>query len=199
MRRPVIRKLAGDESGATLVEFGIVAPVFCLLLVGALDIAHSLYMGAVLQGVVQKTSRDSTIEGSTPSALDAKVSAQIRPLANNAQITFKRRYYKSFTEARAARPEEWTDLNANGKCDNNEPFVDTNENTVWDADGGNSGQGGAKDATVYTVNVKYARMLPLDGFLPVSPTVDVSATTLLRNQPFDAQKSYSAPEVRNCS
>jgi Flp pilus assembly protein TadG len=198
MRR-VLTKLRADERGATLVEFAIVAPVFCLFLVGAFDISHELYMRSALQGIVQKAARDATIEGSVPSAIDKKVENQVRALANNATITYKRRFYKTFEDAAAAKREEWTDLNMNGKCDNNEPFVDINENNVWDEDGGNAGQGGAKDAAVYTVNIKYPRMLPLHGFLDVSPTVDLTATTILRNQPFDAQKQYDVPKVRNCA
>lgn len=198
MRRLSIPRLADDLRGATVVEFAMIAPVMCLLLAGSFDLAHTLYVRAALQGVVQKVSRDATIEGASPTALDAKVADGVRALSNDATFTFKRRYYKSFSEAAAKRAETWTDLNGNGKCDNNEPFVDGNENNTWDADGGNGGQGGAKDATVYTATMQYPRLFPINGFIDASPNVSVSATTILRNQPFDAQKSYSVPKVGNC-
>ena len=194
------RKLAlgSDQRGATIVEFALIAPALCLLLAGSFDIAHTLYVRTALQGIVQKVSRDATIEGSSPTALDTKVDRQVRALVNNATVTFKRRYYRSFSQAAAAQAEIWTDLDANGKCDHGEPFVDTNENNVWDRDGGNAGQGGAKDAIVYTVAMQYPRLFPLDGFIGLSSTINLDATTILRNQPFDAQASYGAPKPGNC-
>jgi Flp pilus assembly protein TadG len=39
---PAPANLARDQRGATLVGFALVAPVLALMLVGALDVAHSL-------------------------------------------------------------------------------------------------------------------------------------------------------------
>lgn len=194
----ILTRLATEQRGATVIEFAIIAPVMCLLLVGAFDVSHTLYLKSALTGIVQKTARDASIEGSSGSDLDKKVKQQVLVLVNNADVSFSRRFYKTFTEAAAAKAEDWTDLNGNGRCDNGEPFIDTNENSVWDRDGGDNGQGSAKDATVYTVTIQYPRMLPLDGFIDVDPNVKVIATTVLRNQPFDAQKSYGAPTSGSC-
>ncbi|MBB5714060.1 TadE/TadG family type IV pilus assembly protein [Sphingomonas aerophila] len=196
--------LSRDERGATVIEFGIMAPVFCCMLIGGFDIAHSLYLRATLQGVVQKTSRDSGLEANSDedrqALIDNKVRAQVRALVNNSDIKFERRFYRSFTDAAAARAEDWTDTNGNGRCDAGEPYTDTNNNSTWDDDGGDAGQGGAKDKTVYTVTVTYPRMLPLHKFVPSLPaTQTVVAESVLQNQPYTDQGSYTVTKtVRNC-
>lgn len=198
------KRLAVDQRGATVVEFAIVAPVLCLVLVGAFDVAHTLYMRATLQGILQKAARDSTLEeGSLAAqitATDNKVRSQVLALANNASLTFTRRFYRTFSEAAAARAETWTDTDGNGVCNGGEPYEDANANMTWDKDGGNAGQGGAKDATLYTVTVTYPRMFPLPKFTGAGgTTTKLSASTVLRNQPFSDQGSYAAPVVRNCT
>ena len=194
--------LTRDEAGATVVEFAIVAPVLGLVLLGAFDVAHTLYTRAVLQGIVQKTARDGALEAgasaTAQTALDDKVKAQAKAMANNAEVTVSRRFYRTFTEAAAARAETWTDTNSNGTCDGSEPFEDANRNNVWDADGGDAGQGGAKDATLYTVTVSYPRMFPFYNIAGGSRTTKITASTVLRNQPYADQGSYSAMQVRNC-
>lgn len=200
----MLRHLRTDERGAALVEFAVVAPVLSLLLVGGFDIAHTLYARSALQGIVQKTARDSGLESSTATAtqtaIDAKVTKQVKALANNATITFSRRYYRTFSDAAAAQAEPWTDTNHNSKCDAGEPYTDENNNSVWDADGGDDGQGGAKDKTVYTVSVSYPHMFPLWKFIGGSNTVNLSASTVLMNQPYTDQGSYTVTTtVRNCT
>lgn len=198
-----VRKLAPDERGTALTEFGLLFPVFALLVMGALDIAHTLYMNSVLQGALQKAARDSTLEtgtaGSTQTSIDNAVKSQVQDLHKSATVTFSRRYYKSFSTASAAQAESFTDSNANGTCDAGEPYQDNNNNSVWDADGGNAGQGGAKDVTIYKVTVTYPHMFPLYKFIGGSNMETVEAQTVLANQPYGAQSQYGAPTVRNCS
>ena len=196
------RKFGADRRGVTAVEFGIIAPVLCLLLVGGFDVAHTLYLRTTLQGIVQKAARDSSLEAETDAGatttIDDKVGRQVRALVNNAQINYSRRFYRTFADAAARDPEAWTDTNRNGRCDANEPYQDENNNRVWDADGGDDGQGTAKDRTVYTVTVNYTHMFPLYRFIAGTSAVSVSATTILENQPYSAQQSYAAATVRNC-
>jgi Flp pilus assembly protein TadG len=205
MIRRSLHRVAQDERGATIVEFAIVAPVMALLLLGAFDIAHSLYLRAVLQGIVQKVARDSTLESgldsSTQAALDAKVTGQAKALANNSDVTITRKWYRTFSNAAAAKFEPFTDTNGNGTCDGpsggtpGELYEDNNGNGRWDATGGNTGSGGAKDAVVYTVSVSYPRMFPIYRMMGGSSTTSITASTVLRNQPYGDQGS---PTVRNC-
>jgi Flp pilus assembly pilin Flp len=192
-----------DRRGATIVEFALVAPVLCLFLIGAMDIAHTLYMRSVLQGIVQKAGRDSGLEDATDTtrqaAIDAGITEQVRKLYRGVTPTFSRRSFTSYTQAAARIPEVWTDTNLNGRCDAGEPYVDANDSGTWDSDGGNSGQGGAKDRVIYTVSVTYRRMLPLNRFIGGSPTTTVAATTVLQNQPYSDQKTTIGTTVRNCT
>lgn len=203
MRQAILRRLGADRRGNTLVEFAIVAPVMCLFLAGSFDMAHTLYTRAVLQGIVQKTARDSGLESSTDptaqAALDAKVKNSVMALSNNATVTITRRFYRTFSDAQLAKAEPWTDTDKDGTCNHGEPYQDNNGNATWDRDGGDAGQGTAKDRTVYTVTMSYPRMFPINGFIPgLGPKTSIVASTVLENQPYSDQQSYGAPVVRNC-
>ncbi len=199
------RPLARDERGTTILEFGLIAPSLILMLMGALDIAHTLYMQSVLQGTVQKAARDGTLETSSGIddevryRIDQAVRRQLKYLNNRAEIDINRRFYRSFTEAQAQAAEEFTDTNGDGICNDGEPFDDRNNNGVRDTDGADSvDNAGARDNVVYTVTVHYARMFPLDKLMGGDGTTRMSARTVLANQPFGAQQQYDAPSVGKC-
>ncbi|MHA6723044.1 TadE/TadG family type IV pilus assembly protein [Sphingomonas sp. RS2018] len=202
MIRALHSRLRRDRRGATIIEFALVAPVMFLMLLGAFEVSHRLYTKAVLEGVVQKTARDSSLEiGASASAqvlLDEKVRKQLRAMYNGADIKISRRYYRTFTDAANARAEDYTDTNRNNTCDAGEPFEDDNRNGVWDADGGNGGQGGAKDATLYTVKVSYPSLFPVTRLVGGTNLDTVEATTVLKNQPYGDQGAYGAMTIGNC-
>lgn len=198
-------RLARAEEGATLTEFGLIAPVLCLLLIGSLEIGHRLYMHGVLEGAVQKAARDGSLETASGTSsdprdsIDARVLSQVRKLHNSANVTFNRRFYRTFTDASEKKTEEFTDTNGNGTCDADEPFEDVNNNGVWDRDGGDDiANAGARDAVVYTVTMNYPNMFPLHKFIGGSDTTTLSASTVLANQPYGEQQQYDAPTVGNC-
>ncbi|WP_033919882.1 TadE/TadG family type IV pilus assembly protein [Sphingomonas sp. 37zxx] len=202
-RSPLTRLPVSDRRGSTIVEFAIIAPVLCLILLGSFEVAHTLYMRGALQGVLQKIARDSSLESGTEAermeALDAQVTQSALGLANHAEVDITRRFYRTFSEAAAAHAEDWDDTNGNGRCDNGEPYEDANHNNVWDADGGSEGQGGAKDAVVMTVKVSYPSMFPLRKLLgKAAADTSVTAATVLRNQPYGDQGSFAQPVSRNC-
>lgn len=95
-------RILADQSGATIVEFGLVSTVFVTTLLGFLDLGHSLYMQSVLQGAVQKSARDATLESGKSEArqsqLDATVRERVEHLAANSSVTFSRRYFRDFTK-----------------------------------------------------------------------------------------------------
>lgn len=196
-------RLLQDTRGATIVEFGIIAPVLSLLLVGALDIAHTLYMKAALEGAVQKAARDSALESgiarNSDGAIDAKIEKQVHELNKVATFKATRRFYRTFSDAAAARAETFTDTNGDRICNNDEPYLDVNNNNRWDKDGGDEGQGGAKDRVLYTVSIEYPRMTPLAGWIGFSPIVKQQASAVLANQPYADQARYDPPTWRNCT
>lgn len=206
-----LRGIARAEEGVTIVEFALIAPALCLLLIGAFDVGHTLYMQSILQGAVQKAARDGTLESaagsdSTPrDVLDQRVRDQLLPLNKSADIQFNRRFYRTFSDAAEAKAETFTDTSdpaspyQDGKCNNGEPFVDANNNGRFDRDGGDSADhAGARDNIVYTVTVSYPRMFPLDRFIGGSGTTTLSASTVLASQPYGDQGTYDEPTVGHC-
>jgi hypothetical protein len=204
-----LRALAPSDRGIAATEFGLIAPVLFVVLFGAFDIGHTLYVKSVLEGAVQKAARDSTLQGASGTsatartAIDTKVKNQLLPLWPGATVAFKRRFYRTFSAAAAAAAEPFTDSASgpfkNGKCDNGESFTDSNNNGTRDTDGGDSAdRASARDNVVYTVTVSYPRVFPLDAFINVPPTTQLQATTVLANQPYGKQNTYSTPTVGHC-
>ena len=182
-----MRRLALDQRGVTVIEFAIVAPVMILLIMGLGDLLYQAYAQALLTGALQKAGRDSAIQGgaSNSAAIDAQVAAMVKQIAPQATWTSTRISYPTFSVI--GKPEDFTDSNNNGRCDNKESFTDTNGNGVWDADQGASSQGGANDVTVYTVTVTYPRVFPTPGLLGFSTNEMLTASTVLKNQPYATQ------------
>jgi hypothetical protein len=71
--------------------------------------------------------------------------------------------------------------------DPGECFTDENGNGSWDADPGVSGQGSASAVTLYTMTASYPRVFPVAGLLGWSSSTTISASTLLKNQPYATQ------------
>ncbi len=190
-------RLVRDESGATLVEFGFVAPLLMVLIMGIFDMAHTQYTAALVNGAMQKAGRDLTLEsaGSQQATIDQGVIDAVANVApNSATVTLEKLSHFDFSDI--GEPEVFTDDNSNGVCDNNEPYEDANDNGQWDADRGQAGIGGARDAVLYTATVTYPRLFPMAGLIGLEESVSVQAATVLRNQPFDEQNRTL--EVGNC-
>ncbi len=198
--RPPRLRLAKDELGAVLTEFGLLAPVMLLLLMGAFDVGHSLYLKTVIEGAVQKAARDSGLEDGTLSArqtvIDTRVRDQLRALVGTSPaINITRTYFRDFTDADAGTAEPFTDSDADSICDLGESYEDKNNSGTWDSTGGATGQGQAQDAVIYTVSITYPRMFPLNEFIGIPANAVVSAETVMNNQPYGSQ---AAVTTRNC-
>ncbi len=195
MRR-LASRIASDTRGATIVEFALVAPVLLMATMGIFDLGYNTYTTAMLQGSIQQAARGATIEGSQMQSaqLDAIVASAVHAVVPGATMTFTRKSYASFSKV--GQPEDYTDVNGDGTCDAGEPFEDANRNGTWDRDRGRSGQGGARDAVLYTVDVTYPRAFPIAPLIGMSPTFTARAKTVLRNQPYNVQDQTSV--TGNC-
>lgn len=192
-----------DETGISVTEFGLIAPVVATMLLGIMDAGHTLYMRTVLDGAIQDIARDSSLEDGGVLAkqeiVDARIKQQIQHLNKDATVSITRRYYRNFTNAYNANEEEYTDTNNDGECNNGEPYIDANLNDTWDSDGGDAGQGGAKDVSIVTVKVSYGRLFPMAALAGLPENVTVSANTVLANQPYGDQAQYGQAQTRNCN
>lgn len=207
-----LRSLLRDARGLAVTEFALIAPVFLLLLLGALDIGHTLYMQAVLQGVVQKTARDSSLESateqSTRDTLDDTVRQKVYALNKTANVDIQRVNYYTYTKAAQATAEPMKDdIDHNGVCNPGDTYWDNNNNGNWDRNGGDTGQGGTQSAVVYTVTVDYPRLFPIlslirlvrkDNSPVTASTTKLVAQTVLTNQPYGKRADEPTPVARAC-
>lgn len=195
--RLLIRRLALDSTGATLTEFAFVGPVLIMMIMGLFDMAHTQYTSAMLQGAMQKAGRDLTLENALnrQTQIDAKVRDMVRLVVPpGSTITFEKLSHFDFSDV--GEPEPILGDNGNGRCDPGEKYIDINGSGAWEADRGEAGIGGARDVVLYTANVRYPRLFPMFGLIGMPRNVNLSASTVLRNQPFDEQSRTTI--TRNC-
>lgn len=192
---PSLRALPRDNTGAAAVEFAMVAPVFLMLLLGSFEFGLNVYMRSVLEGAMQQAGRNSSLQSAQAgqTAIDTMVRSQVQNILPNATVNFTRQNYATFSKVN--KPEDFTDSNSNGLYDSGECFMDANGNNTWDADGGRDGLGGANDVVEYTATVAYSSWIAGAASLGISPTTQIKATTILRNQPFASQPGWSTRQV----
>lgn len=192
------RRVAIDRAGVTTVEFALVAPVLLVTVMGLFDLGYTMYTNSMLQGAIYKAARDSTIEGAAAksSDIDKSVEEAVRGVVYHAELEFDRKSYASFADV--SRPEDYSDIDKDGSCNNGEPFEDANGNGTWDQDRGSAGQGGARDAVLYTVTVTYDRPFPIASLIGQDNTFTLKSQTVLRNQPYGLQNT-AEPATGNCT
>lgn len=190
----MIRDLLADKDGATAVEFALIMPVLFTLLFAGFELGFAQYMRAVLEGAMQQAGRAATLQSaqSSQTTIDDYVRARMQDVLPGASVTLTRKNYALFSDVN--RPEDFTDLNLNGRRDAGECFTDLNGNGIWDADVGKSGNGGANDIVVYSAVVTYQTYMPSKVF-GMNPVTSISASTTLRNQPYGIQASRSVTQV----
>lgn len=200
MIRLLFRRLRRDRKGATLIEFALVAPILMIVVMGLLDMTYRLYATAMLNGEVQKAARDATLEmnasGAGQTALDTRIKTafkQVNGTVTDTSFSFTRRNFTNFTNAGKKEPS----TGPSGLCATGYTYVDTNNSGTWD-DGAIAGQGGADDVTLYTVQVTYKSLFPVNALYggPVNQTI--TATTVLRNQPYNDQAGRTSGPTRSC-
>lgn len=196
--------LRHSDRGATIVEFGIVAPVVMFAIIGSFDVGHGFFVKAILDGATQNAARLSSMERAATAEGQEEIDNQLRQsvltIAPAAQITAKRRFYKTFAASMEAVPEAVNEApgKANRKCDKGETFFDSNGNAAWDSDGGSEGQGGPKDIAVLKYSVKYPSLFPVRSLFGQSANVELESTSILANQPYAEQTPASAGGTVNC-
>ncbi|WP_338468381.1 TadE/TadG family type IV pilus assembly protein [Novosphingobium sp. ZN18A2] len=192
----MIRRLRHARDGVTAVEFALLAPFLLVTVLGLFDMGFNVYAQTMLQGAVQEAARSSTVKSAAGNLtdIDTLVTDAVKDVIPDATMSFARQSYANFTDV--GLPEDYTDTDGDGACDNGEPYEDANDNGSWDADRGSAGLGGARDAVLYTVTATYPRLFPMAGLIGLPETVTMKATTVLRNQPYQAQAVHG--KIRNC-
>ncbi len=179
-----LKSLRKSKRGVTVVEFGVVAPVLVMTLLGIFDLGHRAYLNSVLYGAVQKAGRDTSLETAAAQqvAIKAKIADQISPVLLGSVLTVTTTHTKSFTAVASGEP--FTDANANGTRDALECFDDENGNGLYDTNAATSGLGGTDDVVTFRAVVTFNHIFPFPSMIGLPSNDQLVATTVIRNQPY---------------
>jgi len=181
--RFLIKRIRTDRSGATIVEFAMILPALCVLLLGIFELGYRSYAASLIQGALHEAARMATVGGIPMTTIDAHVKQRLSNFANNATVTTQTTSYYDF--AGVAMPEKITqDTAPLGTYNAGDCYEDANGNSSYDLDRGRGGMGNADDIVRYQITMTYPRILPVDSFLGWSSTETIVSNTVLRNQPF---------------
>lgn len=184
MRR--IRHAVADTAASAAVEFALIATPFLLMLLALVDLGFRQYMTSHLQGVMDRAARQVTVGGVTQSTITNYVTTQMRLILPSASVTVVPKSYYDF--ATVGKPEPiTTDTAPLGQVNAGDCYTDLNGNKTWDSDASKSGMGGGDDIVYYTATASYPAIVPMTRWLGWSSTEQVSATAMMRNQPYAAQ------------
>lgn len=189
----MIRSLAGDRRGVTVVEFAIIIPVVCILLAGGFELGYRAYFTAVVESALLEASRAATVGDKTSDDIDKIVKDRVATLSTAATVKdIRKENFYNFTNV--GKPEKITyDKNGNGIYDPaDDCYEDANNNSVYDSNL-NTGLGTADDIVRYTVTVEYPNIMPVVGLLGWGNKQTIISSTVLRNQPYT---SRAMPTIR---
>ncbi len=196
------KRLLRNQDGTSVMEFGLIAPVAVMMMLGTMDVGYTYYVRSVLDGAMQNVARDSALEGSTTSAqqiaMNKRITDTVHAISPSSEVKPQRRYYKTFSDAAAARAEEFTDTNEDKICNSGEPFIDVNNNDEFDEDGGDEGQGGAQDIVSIKYRVKFQRLFPMGALIGLPNNITIYSNSILANQPYGEQSSYGVATTGYC-
>ena len=188
--RRQLRRFAHSNDGAAALEFALVLPPLCLILLGMFEVSMLMFAQASMEGALREAARF----GMTGSVKDpAQRQTQILAIIDqdtlnlfdmkDATISFE--IYNSFSNV--GKPEPYVDANGNGKWDSGESYTDVNGNAKWDADQGSAGVGASAQIVQYTVQYDWHVITPfMAPMFGTNGKVHLKASVVLRNEPWDA-------------
>jgi Flp pilus assembly pilin Flp len=192
-RRQPMRAVYKRNEGATAVEFGIIAPVLMLFLMGVMDFGHWVYVRSIAVGALEGVARSAGVGGAAVVPATFQTDVENQHAAPAATFVWDPRSYYQFSGV--GKPEKLiTDVDGDGSYDAGDCWQDLNPNLTYDTAPGRAGVGGADDILFYKVTVTFPPLISLGGFMPGLDTDHVSTlTTIVRRQPYAAQPT---PAIR---
>ena len=186
-----LRRFAGCREGASALEFALVLPPLCLLLIGMFEVGALMFTQSTMEGGLREAARFGLTGRlvSDPEGRKDQILALIGKHTLNfvdmdtAVVTISP--HGSFGDAGdEAGPEPWVDANDNDTYDAGEDYTDLNGNSTWDATRDDPGQAG--EVVEYLVEYDYA---PMTGFMSgmlggEDGVVRLGASIVLRNEPW---------------
>jgi Flp pilus assembly protein TadG len=196
IRLASLRSLARNARGATIIEFAMILPALCVILMATFELGYRMYVSSVLQGALHEAARMATVGTMSTTQIDTHVKQRLNSFSHAATITTSVDSYDDFTQVNV--PERISqDTVPLGQYNPGDCYEDHNNNQRYDLDRGRSGLGQADDIVRYGVSISYPRMFPVAGLMGWGNTDTITANTVLRNQPY-AGRSIPTPVVR-CS
>ena len=179
----LLRRLRREDSGVTILEFAMIAPVMLLLLLGFFDLGYRSYASSVLQGALHDAARMATVGGYSMNQIDTRVKTRLSNFATRSTVTTAAASYYQFSGV--SQPElivgDTAPLNAYnaGDC-----FEDQNSNNQFDTDRGADGTGNSDDIVRYRITISFPRVFPLGTLMGWPSSQTLTSETVLRNQPY---------------
>jgi Flp pilus assembly protein TadG len=193
-----LRRFRRSNDGAAALEFALVLPPLCLILVGMFEVAMLMFTQASMEGALREAARFS-MTGSVADPADRE--EQIIAIVD--QYTFGMLdtdtmvttflVYDSFSDVN--QPEPFTDNNGNGTFEAGIDGFDADDdiNGKWDGDMGVAGVGTAEQVVEYTVEYDWQVMTPfMAQFMGDNGQVHLTARVVIRNEPWDAIQGEEA-------
>lgn len=185
--------LYGNESGATALEFALVAPVFILVIFGIVEFSVILFAKSVVEGATTVTSRlgKTGYEEDGKSRQDMLVellNERSSGILDPEKIEITTLVYQNFADIGMAEPLS-IDVNGNGVYDagGGDSYQDINGNGQWDSDLGQAGLGGGGDIVVYKVDYPYHIHTPVMSYFlgDNDGNLRINASVVVRNEPYN--------------
>ena len=178
-----LSRLVRDRSGVTIVEFAMVLPPLCVLLLGTFELGYRSYAASVVQGALHEAARLATVGGIPMEEINARVTNRLSNFAGRGTVEIKTDSYYEFSGV--GIPEEITsDTVPIGQYNVGDCFIDTNGSGGWEADGGAAGTGNSEDVVRYQISLTVEEIVPIAGLLGWEQFNTITDNTVLRNQPF---------------
>lgn len=182
-----ISRFRRDAAGVTMVEFGLIAPVLLLMIMGIVELGLMMAGQAVLDNAAFVASRTGKTGYETK---DKKQTQQITEAIQKAassylaadKITVTSTAYSDYD---SMKPEPFTDTNNNGVRDSTEAYVDVNKNGAYDTNPGTTGYGASGQVVLYTATYNWAIKTPLVGkLIGKNNVVQLKTRVVVKNEPY---------------
>jgi TadE-like protein len=188
-----LKTLTRDQQGATLMEFAFVAPVFCLMLMGGMDVGYGIYIRSVASGTLESAARKGSLEGATPSQIRSAIRDDIyrilpKAARNTSNVAIGTKSYTDYSRIDA--PEKISVDNDNdGILDSGDCWIDEDGNNQYGTNEGLNGMGGSDDSVYYTVDITLTKLFPFYKMVNMPEQQTLTVKTLVINQPYGTQAS----------
>jgi len=183
----ILSRIGGDRRGATVVEFALISLPAIAMMCGLFDLGYRQYVATQVQDSLDRAARRVTVgTGTTAVQLTALVQDSVSAISRDARVVVAPTSYGKFQQIAKAEPIV-TDKPPLGTYNAGDCFIDINGNGIWDADAARAGTGGSDDVVLYTATVTYPEIMPMRKLMGWSPLTTLTATTMLKNQPYASQ------------